>query len=212
MIETHQLTVRRLVEWLDSDQAPGDVQGPRIITDPLVMLQEKPQGLQIEPPQSLPFQKDPIVIKTVQERPAVKNKGILQGLNGCCLKLQSGGDILESLDIQSAGKITVEPDVFLVRQYTVTKHVAHAPKGVGETTPGLILGEIGPQDANQDRAGVGTVTEGDQIAQQITGLLGGQLERLPVTLDTEATEGIKTQHRGYLFNSMSPPIIDRLQA
>jgi hypothetical protein len=145
------------------------------------------------------------VIKTVQERPAVKNKGILQGLNGCCLKLQSGGDILESLNIQLTGEVIVEPDVFLVCQYTVTKHVAHAPKGVGETTPGLILGEIGPEDTNQDRAGVGTDTEGDQIAQQITGLLGRQLERLPVTLNTEATEGVKMQHFGYMPRSFYRP-------
>jgi hypothetical protein len=100
------------------------------------------------------------------------------------------------LDVQSTGEDLVEPHVLVIRQNVIPENAADAPEGAGEATPGPVLGEIGPQGADESGARVMTVAEDDQVAQQIAGLLGGQLKGLPITLDTQPTKGIEAQHMG----------------
>jgi hypothetical protein len=81
--------------------------------------------------------------------------------------------------------------MLIVRHRVVTQDAADPPEGVGEAAAGLLLGELGPEDAGQDGAGVRMVAEGDEIGQQVTGLLGGQLNGLPVPFDSQSAKGVE---------------------
>jgi hypothetical protein len=64
MIQAHQLPVSRLVEGLCPDQLLRYCKRRGIVSGPNVVLQEKPQRLQVHPAQPLSLKEDPVVVES----------------------------------------------------------------------------------------------------------------------------------------------------
>ncbi len=228
--EAHHLAMGPLAQRVLGRQAPGVGQRAVIVSARLVPLHELLQHTQQDVPQSLSLQQHPVVVVAGQEFPPVVSNALLavgQGLRALAcpsfllpeelLHVDPQGQCRVELDGVSVGqqgrgrvwriapRPSLSPGVGLGEGRV--QGAADLPQGLSQAPAGRGVGQVGPEGAGQQIAGVGLFSVGNQVGEEGAGHCPGDgWQRLVAPEQGQSAQEMNTQWSHFVSDA---PAADR---